>query len=111
MRIRFRSGAIAIAVAVAPLPACSGSTDSDSVTIQVLDNAFSPGSVTVAPGTRVSFAWNGTSPHNVVFAPGSGLPSSAIQTSGSFSITPETPGTWAYECTLHPGMTGTLIVR
>jgi plastocyanin len=60
---------------------------------------------------RVNFVWNGRNPHDVVFPPASGLPSMAIQTTGSFNVTPSATGTFPFQCTVHPGMTGTLIVR
>jgi plastocyanin len=88
--------------------ACSGD---GAPTVQVLDNAFEPSTITIAPGGRVTWAWNGQNPHNVVFDPGSGVNSSAIQTSGAFDITFSNSGTYNYQCTIHPGMTGTVVVR
>ena len=85
--------------------------DGSSVTVQVLDNAFDPSTVTISSGTRVNWGWNGRNPHNVVFAPGTGLASSATQTDGAFNVTFSTAGSYNYECTVHPGMTGTVVVR
>ncbi len=80
--------------------------------VQVLDNSFSPRTVTVPVGTAVNWSWNGQAPHNVVFAAGSGLPSSNVLNAGdSFAVTFPTPGTFNYECSLHSGMVGTVIVR
>src|SRR5262245_27346248 len=96
-----------IAVFLAGL-ACSGD---GAPTIQVLDNAFSPSNITIAPGGRVTWAWNGQNPHDVVFDPGSGLANSAVQTTGAFDATFNNSGTYNYQCTIHAGMTGTVIVR
>jgi len=85
--------------------------DGTSVTVQVLDNQFDPATVTISNGMRVNWGWNGRNPHNVVFDPSTGMPSSAIQTEGAFDITFTRAGTFNYECTIHPGMTGTVVVR
>ena len=109
--VRSRLLSFLLACAAAAVLACSTGTDSNSVTVQVLDDAFDPGNVSITLGMRVNFVWNGQHPHDVVFTPGSGIPSAGIQTSGTHSVTPSVTGTFPYQCTVHPGMTGTLTVR
>ncbi|MEO8621642.1 MAG: plastocyanin/azurin family copper-binding protein [bacterium] len=73
--------------------------------------AFTPGALTVTAGDTVSFAF-GTVPHNVFFATVAGAPldiegrNSDVVTSRVFT----TPGTYSYECHIHPGMRGTVTV-
>jgi plastocyanin len=74
--------------------------------VGVYDNYFDPASISVPAGTTVTWRWQGQSSHNVV---GDGF-ESPVQTEGEFSHTFDTPGTVPYECTLHGGMTGEVIV-
>ena len=74
--------------------------------------AFSPNAITIAKGTTVTWAWQGTTPaHNVTFAAATGAPSNIPdRVSGSDSRIFNTAGTFNYQCTNHPGMTGTVTV-
>src|SRR5689334_5781701 len=87
--------------------ACAGEANPNQV--QVQDNAFAPRMTTIQVGTTVTWTFNGQAPHNVVFAVGSGLPSSDILNSpASYTVTFPNPGTYNYECSLHAGMVGTI---
>jgi plastocyanin len=81
----------------------------DGVTeVVVKDNRFSPATIQVPAGTEVTWAFkDGLVPHNVV---GEGWGSEEAQRSGTFRHIFEQPGTYAYECTLHAGMTGRVAV-
>lgn len=71
------------------------------------DNSFKPRVIEVAPGTEVRWIWNdGNRVHDVkgdAFA-------SEVQSEGIFRYTIAAPGNYDYECTLHRGMTGRVIV-
>ena len=84
-----------------------GGSTSNAVT--VADNSFTPSATTVAPGTTVTWTWGGRVQHNVTFDDG---PASATQTSGSFTRTFASAGTFPYHCTIHgTAMSGTITVR
>ena len=69
--------------------------------------AFNPKDVSVKVGDTVEWKWDdGAIDHNVV---GPGFKSST-QSKGTFRHTFTAAGTVKYECTLHPGMTGTIEV-
>lgn len=79
-------------------------------TVQVADFSFTPNAITVPQNTSVTFAWQGTtSLHNVTF--GAGGPTNIPNaTSGSVARTFGNAGTITYQCTNHPGMTGSVTV-
>lgn len=85
-----------------PTPAVSGD-------ITIVDNAFSPRTKTVATGTTVAWANTGVVPHTVTSGSG-GFDSGFIMSGETYRRTFGTPGTYDYVCTIHPGMTGTLVV-
>jgi plastocyanin len=92
------------------LAACGQSLDDvepqAADTVSVEDNSFGPRVIEVAPGTEVTWTWDGDRQHNVS---GDGWQSETID-SGSFERTFARPGTYDYRCTLHPGMTGRVVV-
>jgi plastocyanin len=73
--------------------------------------AFDPGSVTVAPGGTVTFAF-GAVGHTVVFDAQANAPASITTISANTSIarTFAKAGTFTFHCTVHPGMNGTVVV-
>ena len=77
--------------------------------VSVSDNQFAPSSIKVAPGTTVTWtSAQGSSPHNVTFQ---GSASNALASGGTYARAFPTAGTFTYQCTLHPGMTGTVTVQ
>lgn len=86
----------------------TGSTGSTTNQITVKDDFFDPEATTVPVGTTVTWTWNASGQHNVTFNTG---PSSNTQASGSFSRTFAAAGSFAYNCTIHPGMTGEIKVQ
>lgn len=74
--------------------------------IDVGDNFFEPSETEIETGDTVQWNWIGEAPHNVA---GEGF-SSPTQTTGTFEHEFTTPGSFAYVCTLHPEMTGNIVV-
>jgi plastocyanin len=81
--------------------------EGDAVTVGVHDDHFAPAHAVVAPGTTVTWEWDGRRPHDVV---GEGFASS-VQETGTFTETFDEPGTHEYVCRLHRGMVGVIEVR
>lgn len=73
--------------------------------------AFSPSTVTVAPGGTVTFAF-GAVGHSVKFDAVANVPGDipGVNADTSVSRTFSTAGTYAFHCTIHPQMTGTIVV-
>jgi plastocyanin len=72
------------------------------------DISFSPAAIQVGAGTEVTWSFqDGQVPHNVH---GDGWGSGDPQRSGTYRHTFDRPGTYTYRCTLHPQMTGRVVV-
>lgn len=72
--------------------------------------AFSPGTVTVTAGSTVVWTNRDQFPHDVT-SNGGTFASDTLQAGGSFSATFGTPGSYGYTCTIHPFMTGSVVVN
>ena len=76
-----------------------------------IDNfTFSPARLTVKAGTTVTWRNEDDIPHTVA-ASSRLFKSKALDTDDSFSFTFAAPGTYEYFCSLHPRMTGTVVVE
>ncbi len=70
---------------------------------------YAPAVSKVAAGTWVTWSNNGQDPHTVTAVDGS-FDSENLDPSEGFSWFFDQPGTFQYTCTLHPWMTGKVIV-
>lgn len=76
-----------------------------------IDNfAFGPQSLTVKVGTTVTWTNRDDIPHTVVSSDGV-FKSKARDTDESFSYKFDKAGTYSYFCSLHPKMTGQVVVQ
>jgi plastocyanin len=76
-----------------------------------IDNfTFGPELLTVKAGTTVTWINEDDIPH-VIAATDRSFKSKALDTDDRFSFTFTTPGTYAYFCSLHPHMTGKIVVE
>jgi amicyanin len=76
-----------------------------------IDNfTFTAPTITVAVGTTVTWTNRDDVPHTVV-STDNAFKSRALDTDQSFSHTFETAGTFKYYCSLHPRMTGQVVVN
>lgn len=73
---------------------------------------FNPTPVDVRVGGTVTFAFEGTA-HSVKFRPAAGAPADIPGNNANVSVqrTFAQEGTYDYDCTIHPGMTGQIVVR
>jgi plastocyanin len=93
--------------------ATTGSGAASGGAVAVADNSFSPASVTIPKGGKVTWTWNGSNPHSVVGKTADGKDvKSSTQESGRFEFTFDASGTFAYQCGVHgPSMAGTVVVQ
>jgi plastocyanin len=78
-------------------------------TVNMVDNAFDPPTVTIAVGRSVRWNNTGTQVHNTVS--GGVWASPTLSPGQSFERTFGQAGTFRYDCTFHPGMSGTVVVQ
>src|SRR6266567_4276409 len=79
--------------------------------IEIKDFAFNPQTITVKSGEKITWINRDEEPHTVVSV-GKKFPrSSGLDTDQEFSITAAAPGTYEYFCSVHPKMTGTIVVE
>jgi plastocyanin len=80
----------------------------------VNNNSFDPNEAVVKTGGTVTWTWNsGVVQHNVTYSTGPGtLPANSPTQAGgtTFSTTFTSIGTYAYHCSIHAGMDGTIKV-
>jgi plastocyanin len=88
-----------------------GSAAGDVVQVAMKDIAFTPKAVTAKVGQTITWVNDDKLDHNVTADSGAGFKSRAFGSGGRFSYTPTKPGIIRYECTLHPGMNGTITVK
>jgi plastocyanin len=100
--------AVAILAASTPLPAASARAADMEVKI---DNfTFVPQRLAVKAGTTVTWINDDDSPHTVASSTKL-FKSNALDTKERFSFTFTTPGAYQYFCSLHPHMTGAIVVE
>jgi plastocyanin len=75
--------------------------------VSIIDFAFQPASLTVTPGTTVTWTNNGATAHNITFTD---FNSGNVQPGQTYNHVFATPGTYPYNCSIHPSMTGTITV-
>jgi plastocyanin len=106
---------LAIMVFVLPMlgsPSIAGAAQGSGPTASVkIDNfSFGPQNLTVHPGTTVTWTNRDDIPHTVVSTDGI-FNSKVRDTDEQFSFTFSKPGTYSYFCSIHPKMTGTIVVQ
>ena len=71
---------------------------------------FTPMSLTVPVGATVTWKFDDSTQHTVT-ADDNSFASSPMSSGQTFTHTFATAGTVAYHCSIHPNMTGTIIVK
>lgn len=119
MHVRRAAAVIAAAALMLGLTACSAGkpavVPSDdgvepAVTVRVVDNKFIPDVVDIQAGEAVQWVFEGVSAkHDVVADDGSFV--SELQYEGTYTKVFADPGSFGYDCSIHPEMTGVVNVE
>ena len=81
-----------------------------SAEVKVDNFSFGPTSLTVAVGTTVTWTNRDDIPHTVV-STDKAFKSKVLDTDEKFSFTFDNAGTYPYFCSIHPKMTGSVVVQ
>jgi amicyanin len=100
----------ALAAALFFLSFFSASASAADATVKIDNFTFDPPRLTVKAGTSVTWYNEDDIPHTVV-ASGKAFRSKTLDTEDKYAFTFTTPGTYEYFCSLHPHMTGTIVVE
>jgi plastocyanin len=81
----------------------------DTAVVKIDNYTFTPKSVTVKAGTTVTWTNQDDETHTVTSTTKQ-FKSKALDTDDKFTFAFTTPGIYEYFCSLHPSMTGTIVV-
>jgi plastocyanin len=79
--------------------------------VKISNFKFSPASVTVKPGVRLTVSNEDSATHTVTADDGHSFDTGDVAQGQSHTISVTKPGTYAYHCSIHPYMHGTLVVK
>ncbi|HWE46980.1 MAG TPA: cupredoxin family copper-binding protein [Caulobacteraceae bacterium] len=106
---RVRVAAAILALSLAPLaPAHAAPAP---VTVKIDNFTFTPQVITVSVGTTVTWVNDDDTPHTVVADDHKSFRSKPLDTDDQFSFTFTTAGSFGYFCSIHPHMTGKVVVK
>ena len=98
------------AVATAMAIVLPGWADDAPHAVSVDNFTFNPQRLTIKAGSTVSWTNKDDIPHAIASVSAL-FRSKALDTDDNYSFTFTTPGTYQYFCSLHPHMTGTIVVE
>jgi plastocyanin len=82
----------------------------ETMEVKIDNFTFGPAALTVMVGTTITWTNRDDIPHTVV-STDKAFKSKVLDTDEKFSFTFSTPGTFSYFCSIHPKMTGTVVVQ
>jgi len=104
--------AASMALALASLSTVEKSMAASQPNVEVkIDNfSFTPTTITVKTGTQIIWTNADDIPHTVV-SDDQSFKSKVLDTDEKFTFTASKPGTYVYLCSIHPKMTGRVVVE
>ena len=90
--------------------AASAQQKPEMMEVKIDNFSFGPAELTVTAGTTIAWTNRDDIPHTVV-STDTVFKSKALDTDEKFSFTFSKPGTFSYFCSIHPKMTGKVVVH
>lgn len=103
-------------VVLAPIPASAGGggcaelTDGSGLTVEIEFSCITPTLIRVEPGDTVTFVNRDSYRHVIVGAGYQWASKGYMRAQEAFAATFDEDGVYPYQCYLHPGMSGTVVV-
>jgi amicyanin len=110
LRSAVLGGVLGLAAGFAVMATVTVLAAPQSAEVKIDNFTFAPQSLTIKAGTTVTWTNEDDIPHTVV-ATAKAFKSKVLDTDDKFSFTFATAGTYEYFCSLHPHMTGTIVVE
>ncbi len=107
--VSFEATARQLAIADAPLLKASAAGPAGGHDVRIDNFSFSPTELAIASGTRVTWINHDDIPHTIV-ATDKQFASPVMDTDDKFVYEFSKPGTYRYYCSIHPHMTGAVVV-
>ncbi len=104
------AASIVFALVAFPTLGTKVAANTPTAEVQIDNFSFSPATITVKAGTQVTWTNKDDIPHTVVSEDKS-FKSKVLDTDEKFTFTASKPGTYTYYCSIHPKMTGKLVVE
>ena len=101
---------ILFALAVCAQIAQAAATAKSSAKVSIANFEFTPAEITIAPGESVTWTNDDGAPHGLEYRDGA-KGTDLLLPGATFSRRFDRPGTYDYNCSVHPYMTGRVIVR
>jgi amicyanin len=101
-------GLLGLLAGVAVMAAPPGAQDTE---VKIDNFTFAPQRVTVKAGTTVTWINEDDIPHGIATSASKAIRSKVLDTDDKYSFTFTTAGAYEYFCSLHPHMTGTIVVE
>jgi plastocyanin len=104
-------GLVLASGALRPRSAIAAQEKPGAITVTIDNFSFAPMQLEIKAGTEVIWINKDDVPHTVVSDDHKLFKSRALDTDEKFSFTFKDPGTYEYFCSVHPKMTGKIVVK
>jgi plastocyanin len=101
---------IQLGMVMPPAPAAGTASETSGNQVTIENFSFGPATLTVSAGATVTWT-NSDSVTHTVTAADARFDSSNLRPGDQFSYTFSAPGTYSYHCSIHPFMTGQVVVQ
>ena len=104
------AGAVIVPLAETEVASLGAVLAAQKIEVKIDNFSFSPSTLKVKVGTQITWTNSDDIPHTVV-SNSPTFKSKVLGTGEKFTFTASKPGTYPYSCSIHPNMTGKVVVE